>query len=332
MLTTGSKVTGLVHQLHLPILLNAEIYMLPSFTMETMLDAITTFKVTEMLLVPPILIRMVRDPIVKKYDLSHLERFSSGAAPLSAEILTQLEKKFPGTGFKQGYGMTESCSCITAHPPDKMGYEYAFRVGTIVANTEVKIIHPDTGAELGYNEPGEILARGPQIVMGYLNNPKATAETFDSDGWLHTGDVGLIDKEGFITITDRIKEMIKVKGIGVAPAELEDLLLGHPDVEDTAVLATPDEYSGEKPKAHVVVKPGRASTAEEKTAVGKKLIQYVKEKKVRHKWLFEVEFTDEIPKSASGKILRRVLRDLDRTGGKKNRVVVRDEGSARAKL
>lgn len=323
-------VTGLVHQLHLPVLLNAEVYMLPSFTMEAMLEAVSTFKIKEILLVPPIIIRMVRDPVVNNYDLSHLERFSSGAAPLSAEILALLEKKFPGTGFKQGYGMTESCSCITAHPPGKMGYEYAFRVGTIVANTEVKIIDPETGAELGRNQPGEILARGPQIVMGYLNNPKATRETFDEDGWLHTGDVGMVDEEGFITITDRIKEMIKVKGIGVAPAELEDLLLGHPNVEDAAVLAVPDEYSGERPKAYVVLKPARRN--DDPVAIGKKLIQYVKEKKVRHKWLVEVEFTDEIPKSASGKILRRVLRDLQKTGERKGVVVKDDRGGAKSKL
>ncbi|KAI1926080.1 hypothetical protein LOZ12_000493 [Ophidiomyces ophidiicola] len=318
-------ITGLVHQLHLPILLNAEIYMLPSFTMEAMLDAVSTFKIKELLLVPPILIRMVRDPIVNQYDLSHVERFSSGAAPLSAEILSLLEKMFPGTGFKQGYGMTESCSCITTHPLGKMGYKYAFRVGTIVANTEVKIIDPDTGAELGHNQPGEILARGPQVVMGYLNNPKATRETFDEDGWLHTGDVGKIDEEGFITITDRIKEMIKVKGIGVAPAELEDLLLGHPHVEDAAVLAVSDDYSGEKPKAYVVLKPEQRGNNIQ--AIGKDLIQYVQERKVRHKWLVEVEFTDEIPKSASGKILRRVLRDLQRKGEKKG-AVVRDKGRA----
>lgn len=300
--------------------------------MQSMLEAVTTFKITELLLVPPILIRLVRDPIVDNYDLSHIQRFSSGAAPLSAEILALLQKKFPGTQFKQGYGMTESCSCITAHPPDKMGYEYAFRVGTIVANTEVKIVDPDTGKELGYDEPGEIVARGPQVVMGYLDNPKATAETFDADGWLHTGDVGKIDREGFITITDRIKEMIKVKGIGVAPAELEDLLLGHPDVEDAAVLAVTDPYSGERPKAYVVLKGDAEKGGRSLDEVGRGLIRYVKEKKVRHKWLVEVEFVQEIPKSASGKILRRVLRELEKDASRK-RVVVRDEGrETRAKL
>jgi acyl-CoA synthetase (AMP-forming)/AMP-acid ligase II len=316
--------------MHLPILRNAHVYMLPSFTMDSMLATIAKYRIPEALLVPPIIIRLLRDPIVSNYDLSHLQTFSSGAAPISVELLQELERRFPGTGFKQGYGMTESCSCITTHPPDKQTYQYAHTVGTIVANTEVKIIDPESGRELGYNEPGEILARGPQVVMGYLGNEKATRETFDADGWLHTGDVGFIDREGFITITDRIKEMIKVKGIGVSPAELEDLLLGHPVVEDAAVTSTPDEYSGERPKAYVVVKPGvreKISGPDGWVELGRRLIDYVREKKVRHKWIEEVEFVDEIPKSASGKILRRVLRDQGRSGGRN--VVVRGERKAK---
>jgi len=315
-------ITGLVHQMHLPVLLNAEVVMLPQFTMEKMLDVIVEYKLSELLLVPPILIRLVRDPLVDKYDLSHVTRFSSGAAPLSEEIIQQLQKKFPNTGFKQGYGMTESCSCITAHPPSKFSYKYAHSGGAIVASTEVKIIKDD-GTEGDVGEDGEVLARGPQVVMGYLNNEKATRDTFDADGFLHTGDRGAIDEEGMIHISDRIKELIKVKGIGVAPAELEDLLLGHPKVEDVAVMSVKDDYSGELPKAYVVLKPG----TEESTAIGKDIIEYVKEKKVRYKWVKEVEFINEIPKSPSGKILRRVLRDKEKSG--KFGFVVKDEARAR---
>jgi len=310
-------ITGLVHQIHLPVLLNSEVVMLPQFTMEGMLKVIVEYKLTELLLVPPILIRLVRDPIVDAYDLSHVTRFSSGAAPLSQEIIQQLQKRFPHTGLKQGYGMTESCSCITAHPPEKYSYRYARSGGAIVASTEVKIIKDD-GTEGNIGEEGEILARGPQVVMGYLGNEEATHETFDADGFLHTGDRGKIDDEGMIHITDRIKELIKVKGIGVAPAELEDLLLGFPKVEDVAVLSVQDDYSGELPKAYVVLKPG----LEENTSIGKEIIAYVKEKKVKHKWVKEVEFINEIPKSPSGKILRRVLRDKEKAG--KFGIVVRD--------
>lgn len=317
-------ITGLVHVLHLPILLNAEVFMLPSFTMKTMLDAVVEYQIGELLLVPPILIRMVRDPIVDEYDLRHITRFSSGAAPLSPEILQQLQQKFPGTGFKQGYGMTESCSCITAHPPEKYSYDYAHTVGTVVASTVIKILDED-GNELSVNQPGEIVAKGPQITMGYLGNEKATRDTWTADGFLRTGDQGMINDEGVITITDRIKEMIKVKGIGVAPAELEDLLLGHQYVEDVAVLGISDDYSGEKPKAFVVAKQGAPPLED----LGVELLAYVKEKKVRYKWVKEIEFTEEIPKSASGKILRRVLKDKSKSG--EVGVVVRDD-SVRAKL
>ncbi|KAK6066726.1 4-coumarate- ligase [Seiridium cupressi] len=318
-------ITGLVHSLHFPVLLNAEVIMMPEFSMKDMLDTIVKYQIRELLLVPPLLIRLVRDSVVDQYDLRCVQRFSSGAAPVSEEILQLLQQKFPWTGFKQGYGMTESCSCITAHPPDAYDYKYAHKVGKIVASTEVKIIKDD-GSEAGIGEPGEILARGPQVVMGYLNNEKATRDTFEEDGWLHTGDQGVMDTEGFITITDRIKEMIKVKGIGVAPAELEDLLLGHDKVEDCAVLSVPDERAGERPKAYVVVKKGHAAGQ----AIGIEIIKYVEERKVRHKWIKEVEFTDEIPKSASGKILRRVLRDRARQGT--TGIVVKAPEKERARL
>ncbi|KAL3421164.1 4-coumarate- ligase [Phlyctema vagabunda] len=317
-------ITGLVHALHLPILLNAEVYMLDIFSMKGMLHTIVEYQISELLLVPPILIRMVRDPIVDSYDLRHVTRFSSGAAPLSPEILKQLQQKYPWTGFKQGYGMTESCSCITAHTPEIYDYKFAHTVGKICASTEVKIIDEE-GNELGIDQPGELLACGPQITMGYLNNEEATKNTY-TDGWLHTGDQVMINSEGIVTVTDRIKEMIKVKGIGVAPAELEDLLLGHPYVEDCAVLGIPDDYSGEKPKAYVV----RKDSAPKEKEVGEVLLKYVKEKKVRHKWIKELEFVDAIPKSASGKILRRILRDRSRAGSQGT--VVKDIVQEKARL
>jgi acyl-CoA synthetase (AMP-forming)/AMP-acid ligase II len=307
--------------------------MLPKFTMQNMLETVVEYQISEMLLVPPILIRLLRDPIVQKYDLSHVRKFSSGAAPLSAEVIQALKSRFPNAGFKQGYGMTESCSCIAAHPLEKSTYEYAHRVGTIVASTEVKIVDPETGKELGYDVPGEIFSRGPQIVMGYLNNEKATRETFDADQWLHTGDIGFIDSEGFITITDRIKEMIKVKGIAVAPAELEDLLLGHPIVEDVAVGAIPNEYTGQRPKAYVVLKQDihQNKTPDQIRSLLKVIIDYVRENKVRHKWITEAEMLDEIPKSASGKILRRMLRRMENEGNTNGRLIA-TSGDIRAKI
>jgi 4-coumarate--CoA ligase len=316
-------ITGLVHILHMPLLLNAEVYMLPSFSMDSMLDVIAKYRIEELLLVPPILIRLVRDPIVNNYDLSCVKAFFSGAAPLSREIIEQLRDRFPGTGIKQGYGMTESCSCITTTTSKHIDWAYAHTAGTICASTQIKIVDED-GNELGIDQPGEILARGPQITMGYLDNEKATRETYLQDGFLRTGDQGMINAEGIVIITDRIKEMIKVNGIGVAPAELEDLLLGHRFVEDVAILGIPDDYTGEKPKAFVVSKPGSPNH----DALGRLLIEYVKENKIRHKWLAEVEFIDTIPKSVSGKILRRVLRE--HTAGRG--IVVKDGALKKSKL
>ena len=193
--------------------------------------------------------------------------------------------------------MTESCSCITAHPLEKSTYKYAHCGGTIVANTEVKIINPDTGVALGYNNPGEILARGPQIVMGYLNNEKATRETFDSDGWLHTGDVGFIDHEGFITITDRIKEMIKVKGMSVFPAEVETAVAAHPAVEACAVVATPDDATGERPVAFVTVTEAVDADS---------LREFAAERLASYK-VPEIRVIEAMPMTATGKIRKNEL-------------------------
>lgn len=239
-------ITGLIRFCTFPMLMNGLCVMVPSYTLQSTLQATVDYKIRELNLVPPILIRLVRDPVTDKFDLRHVMRFASGAAPISPGIIKELERKFPWTGFRQGYGATESTACISCHPPSHYAYKYATTGGLPVANTTVKVIDIDNGRELGVGETGEICARGPQIAMGYLGNPAATQETFDQDGYLHTGDVGHIDEEGLIHIEDRIKEMIKVKGLQVPPAELEDLLLGHPDVEDCAVLGIPDDYSGER--------------------------------------------------------------------------------------
>jgi acyl-CoA synthetase (AMP-forming)/AMP-acid ligase II len=300
--------------------MNGDSVMLPSFTMPSMLRAIVEFRIKELILVPPIIIRLVRDKIVDDYDLRHVERWSSGSAPISPEIIALLQKKFPWTGFRQGYGATESTACITAHPPSHYDYKYATTGGLLVPNTEAKVIDLTTGRELDVGQTGEILARGPQIAMAYLDNPAATAETFDKDGFFHTGDVGHFDAEGLIHIEDRIKEMIKVKGLQVPPAELEDLLLGHPDVEDCAVLGIPDEYAGEKPKAYVVLRQG----VPESEKVGRRLLQFVRDRKVRYKWIVEIEFTSQVPKSPTGKLLRRILKVKDKEG-KDRGLRVRDE-------
>lgn len=300
-------ISGLVHTLHLPILLNAEVIMLPRFSMDPMLRAITDYKIEELLVVPPLLIRLLNDPIVNEYGLSCVKRFSSGAAPVSDEVVRLLAQRYPGVGFKNGYGMTETTSCITGFPPELYDLKYASSVGQVLANTALRV-RKDDGSDADVDEQGEILAKGPQIVMGYLDNETATRETFDVDGgWLRTGDLGSIDARGIVTIHDRIKEMIKVKGVAVAPAELEDLLLGHDKVQDAAVVGIPDEYSGEVPKGFVVLKEEVGDAHDD---VLDELRGFVQEKKAKHKWVREFEAVPEIPKSASGKILRKVLRGM----------------------
>lgn len=231
--------------------------------------------------------------------------------------------------MKHGYGMTESCSCVTVTVLGEDSYENAHTVGRVCASTTIKIVD-ERGEEVAPGMPGEMLVRGPQVTMGYLGNEKATAETFelDADGgrWLRTGDVATVDEYGRVTITDRIKEMIKVNGVQVAPAELEDLLMGHPKVEDVAVLGVAHELLGEVPKAFVVLK--QAHRAEAVTEKGRaeaeaELVVYVKKNRgAKAKWLGGgVKFVESVPKSPSGKILRRVLKDqekreAERTGGK----------------
>ena len=322
-------ITGLVRYIHYPVFMNGNCIMLPSFNMESMLQEIVAYRIPELILVPPIVIRIVRDPVVEKYmpDLLRIvKRWSSGSAPTSPEIIQLLHKKFPNTGFRQGYGATESTACISCHPPTHFDYKYATTAGKLCANTVAKVLDlTDPNKELGPGHTGEICAKGPQIAMGYLDNPTATAESFDEEGFFHTGDVGHIDNEGLLYIEDRIKEMIKVRGQQVAPAELEDVLQGHKDVEDCAVLGIPDDYSGEKPKAYVVLREG----VEPSEALGRRLLNAVKEKKSAYKRLLEVEFTDAIPKSPTGKLLRRVLKAEDRREGRVRGLMVREE---RAKL
>jgi acyl-CoA synthetase (AMP-forming)/AMP-acid ligase II len=250
---------------------------------------------------------MVKHPAVAQYDLSSVRLVFSGAAPLGEDLARELSLKL-GCPVVQGYGMTEASPVThlspTLNAPMKPG-----SAGRVVPNTEVKIVDVTTGAELPQGEEGELLIRGPQIMKGYLNQPGDTAACLDPEGWYHTGDVGYVDPEGYFFIVDRTKELIKYKGLQVAPAELEALLVTHPAVLDAAVVRKADAEAGEVPKAFVVLKPedakSGANTAE--TIMGWVAGRVAPHKRIRH-----LEFVDQIPKSASGKILRRVLMDRDR--------------------
>ncbi len=271
---------------------------LPRFDLDQALSLVQEHRITRFFAVPPVVLALAKHPAVDSYDLSSLVQVFSGAAPLGAEIAMEAEKRI-GCEVVQGYGMTELSPVSHTTPP---GMFKAGSSGVTVSNTESRIVDPDTGEDQPFGERGELWVRGPQVMKGYLNNPEATAATLDSDGWLHTGDVAIIDEDHHMTIVDRVKELIKYNGFQVPPAELEALLITHPDVNDVAVIGIPDESAGELPKAFIVRSPGSEVTAEDLQA-------FVAEHVASYKHIRLVEFIDEIPKSASGKILRRLLRD-----------------------
>jgi len=282
----------------------ATLVTMPKFNLQLMLEIIQKYKVTVLPAVPPIVLAMAKNPIVLNYDLSSLRMMLSGAAPLGKELEDAFRARLPGAVIGQGYGMTE------AGPVLAMSLAFAkmpFPVksgscGTVVRNSEVKIVDNDTGLSLTYNQPGEICIRGPQIMKGYLNNPEATAHTLDKDGWLHTGDIAFIDEDEEMFIVDRVKEIIKVKGFQVPPAELEALLISHDGILDAAVVPRKDEMSGEVPVAFIVQAAGfNLSEEDVKAFIAKQVVFYKK--------LHSVHFIDKIPVTPSGKILRKELRN-----------------------
>ncbi|MCP4869621.1 MAG: 4-coumarate--CoA ligase family protein [Proteobacteria bacterium] len=268
----------------------------PRFDLVQMLELTQTHGITRLFLVPPIVLALAKHPIIDKYDLSSVRQIFSGAAPLGGEIAEAAARRLDCT-VGQGYGMTE-LSPVT-HSVEDGDYK-ASSVGTLVAGTEARVVD-DEGNDVEPGSPGEIWVRGPQVMKGYLNNPDATAITIDADGWLHTGDVATVDADGHTFIVDRLKELIKYKGFQVPPAELEALLITHSDVADVAVIGIPDEDAGELPKAFVVRAPGSDVDAGTLQA-------FVADHVSTYKRVRQVEFIDAIPKSASGKILRRELR------------------------
>ncbi|KAG0236326.1 putative fatty-acid--CoA ligase FadD10 [Actinomortierella wolfii] len=275
---------------------------LPKFNPVDFLKAIQEFKVQTMNLVPPQILMLVKAPIVDQYDLSSVRRITSGAAPCPPELSSALVKKFPNIYFRQGYGMSElsPVSHVGLYSSPVHG-----SIGVVVPNCEVRLVDPETGKDAAPGQPGEIWVRGPNVMKGYRNNPKATAETVDKDGFLHTGDIATIDHHGHFFIVDRMKELIKYKGFQVAPAELEAILVAHPEIGDAAVIGVENKAEAtEVPLAFVVRAPNSKITEQE-------VSDYVASKVAKHKKLRGgVRFVEVIPKSAAGKILRKDLRAL----------------------
>lgn len=282
----------------------ATVVTLPRFEPEAFLSAIETWRVNRVGVVPPVVQFLANHPMVEGRDLSSLERVGSGAAPLGAEVEDRVAARL-GRPVTQGYGMTESSGVWATTP---VGKGRRGSSGLLLPGTQARVIDIERGGDAARGGSGELWLRGPQAFTGYHRRPEATAATITSEGWVRTGDIGHFDADGYLFITDRLKELIKVKGFQVAPAELEALLFTHPDVADAAVIGRADERAGELPVAYVVPRA--------KTLDAQALLDWVAQRVVAYKRLADVVLCDAIPKTAAGKILRRELRQRDaRRGG-----------------
>jgi acyl-CoA synthetase (AMP-forming)/AMP-acid ligase II len=277
-------VMGFTATLALPLVSGATVVTMPRFDLEGFLILVQRHRVTVLVVPPPVMAALAGHPLVDAYDLSSVELIVSGGAAVG-----------------QGWGLTETSIGVTM--PDRRAGTVPGSVGRVMPNTELRVVDPATGRDLGAGEPGELWARGPQVMAGYLGRPDATADTVDADGWLHTGDLGLVDEDGNVFVVDRLKELIKVSAYQVAPAELEALLAGHPAVADAAVIPRPDATHGEVPVA-LVVPRGEVDPDE--------LVAWVAERVAPHKRVRAVRLVDAIPRTPSGKLLRRLLVEQDR--------------------
>lgn len=281
-----------------------ELVVMPKFDLESFCKVIQDQKVTMGYVVPPVILQLAKNPIVDKYDLSSLRMMNSGAAPLTKELVEALYARLK-VPVKQGYGLSETSPTTHTQPWDRWQSTIG-SVGTLLPNQTAKYMSAEE-KEVAVGEVGELWIKGPNIFKGYLNNKAGTENALTSDGYFKTGDVGFQDNQGNFYITDRVKELIKYKGFQVPPAELEGLLASHTQIDDVAVIGVYNkEQATEVPRAYVVVTKG---TAKDK-ATEKNIVEWMNAKVAGHKKLRGgVRFIDEIPKSASGKILRRVLKD-----------------------
>ncbi|MEU5094020.1 4-coumarate--CoA ligase family protein [Streptomyces sp. NPDC020996] len=295
---------GLTALMNAPLRKGATVVVLPRFDLEQFLAAVQNHRITGLYVAPPIVLALAKHPLVAQYDLSSLKYIVSAAAPLDAQLSAACSERLGLPPVGQAYGMTELSPGTHVVPLDAMHEAPPGTVGKLIAGTEMRIVSlADPGKDLGVGEPGEILIRGPQVMKGYLGRPDATAAMIDEDGWLHTGDVGRVDEDGWLFVVDRVKELIKYKGFQVAPAELEALLLTHPGIADAAVIGVYNDDGNEVPRAYVVRQPDAAGLTEGE------VMTYVAERVAPYKRVREVTFLDAVPRAASGKILRRQLRE-----------------------
>ncbi len=288
---------GMEILLNVYVAMGGNIVTLPRFDLELFLRIIEERQCSRLYIVPPVAIALAKHPLVDQFDLSSVKLVLSGAAPMGAEVEQAVCARL-GCDTTQGYGMTEMSPVSHIMP---LGTTRAGSAGPALPNTRCRIVDPDSGTDLGPDDIGELWVQGPQVMKGYLNNPQATEESLDAEGWLRTGDIASIDADGYLFVHDRLKELIKFNAFAVPPAEVEAALLSHPDILDVGVIGVPDEEAGEIPMAFVVPRDGSEVTLETVQAHLETLLAHYKQ--VRR-----LRIVESIPKTASGKILRRVLR------------------------
>ncbi|KAF2366205.1 AMP-dependent synthetase/ligase [Trinorchestia longiramus] len=280
---------------------SSTIITLPKFEQKGFVQTLKDHKLTILSLVPPLVKFINENEDVKSEDMQHCRFAFCGAAPVSKSSAEQFNTKCGGNvNIREGYGMTETLiTHITPIADAKLGF-----CGRLLPHVEAKVVDTSTGVTLPSGERGELFIKTPSMMAGYHNRPDATKDTIDEDGWLHTGDIAVYDDDGFFSIVDRIKELIKVKAFQVSPSELEDVLLKHPAIADAGVVGVPHDSHGEVPRAYIV-RSKKASISEAEVSA------YMKERMAPHKQLLGgIKFVNDLPKNATGKLLRRTLSEM----------------------
>lgn len=292
-----AHIMGFMVTLALPLAAGGTVVTMPRFEPEQFLDLAERHRVTTIVGPPPLMQFLANDPRVEGRDLGAVDLVVSGGAPLPAVVQQAVADRLPGATVGQGWGMTELSVGATA--PSRQHPAVPGSCGRIVPNTVIRVVDPASGRDVAAGERGELLVRGPQVMAGYLDSEAATAAILDAGGWLHTGDVGYVDTDGNVFLVDRIKDLIKVSGYQVAPAELEGVLLSHPAVADAAVVAEPDERHGEVPVAAVVLRDACAM---------EDIRDWVTERVAPYKQLRRIVAVESLPRTPSGKLLRGQVR------------------------